>query len=60
MSAYAAGIRVIISFGVHQGRRGVIAESRDEMGVAVVYVRLEGSDELIPFRASVLMRERST
>ena len=57
MSVYQVGTRVVIAFGLRQGCKGVIQESREEHGVAVVDVLLDGETEPHPFRPSLLVRE---
>lgn len=59
MTAFQSGQRVVISFGLHRGKHGEIQQVRDDKGVAVVDVLLDGEHIPVPFRTSILMREES-
>lgn len=58
LSVFNLGQRVVVSFGLHRGKRGVIEGVRtDDSGAAVIDVLLDGEHLATPFRSSVLMRE---
>ncbi|TXI84795.1 MAG: hypothetical protein E6Q40_08855 [Cupriavidus sp.] len=58
MISFQARQRVIVSAGQHHGCRGAIQGTKEENGVCLIEVRLDGHAETKLFRAAMLMKER--